>query len=482
MSEPIALAGRLELFVDDFLIDRIDGELDLRLHEPTRREIVLKTDEPWGGNMCNFSTVLHDGEKYRMYYRTWHVDVASGSLEARKPLTICVATSVDGVHWEKPTLSLYEYEGSKDNNICLMAFDEARTGLHGFSPFIDPRPDCPPDEKFKAVGAPWKSELGLYLMASPDGYTWRLVGDKPILTDGRFDSHNLVYYDQLRGEFRAYYRDFHKSGVRGIKTSTSQNCVDWQPGEWLDFPDSPDDPLYTNNVLPYPRAPHLFVGMPARYIERKWTPSMDKLPEVEHRRLRSETGMRYGTALSDAVFMTSRDGQTFKRRGEAFIRPGMQLKDNWTYGDNFPLWGMATTPNSVENAPDELSIYAIEHYWRDDYTLYRRYSMRQDGFVSVHASRKGGTFITPVITFEGKSLSLNISTSAAGFAKVEIQDEKGKPIEGFSFDDCPEIIGDTLAYTPQWGESSDVSKLAGRPVKLAFELHDADLFSLQFVK
>ncbi len=482
MSEPIALASRRELLVDDYLVDRIEGELALRLHEPVAREIAIKTDKPWEGNMCGYPTVLHDGQKYRLYLRTWHVEVENGTLQPARETVITVYESEDGIVWERPNLKLYEYEGIRDNNICLMAFDEQRTGMHNFSPFVDTRADCPADEKFKAVGTPWKADLGLYLFGSPDGYNWRLLRDEPVLTDGRFDSHNVVYFDDERGEYRVFYRDTRKNGLRGIKTSTSDDCVKWAEGQWLTFPDAPDDALYTNNILAYPRAPHLFVGMPARYVERKWTPTMEQLPELEHRQKRADVGTRYGTATSDAVFMSSRDGNVFKRWGEAFIRPGMQLKDNWTYGDNYPGWGLTVTANSVEHAPEELSVYAVEHYWRGDYTLLRRYSFRQDGYVSMHASRKGGQFVTPPITFTGSRLSLNISTSAAGHAKVKIQSPDGLPIQGFGFDDCHEIVGDTLDYTVQWGEEKDLSKLAGQPVRLAVELHDADLYSLQFAE
>ena len=31
---------------------------------------------------------------------------------------------------------------------------------------------------------------------------------------------------------------------------------------------------------------------------------------------------RYGTVITDGLFMTSRDGRTFHRWDEAFIRPG----------------------------------------------------------------------------------------------------------------------------------------------------------------
>ena len=48
---------------------------------------------------------------------------------------------------------------------------------------------------------------------------------------------------------------------------------------------------------------------------------MADLPELEHRRLRASAEERFGSALSDGMFMTSRDGQTFDLWPESFIRP-----------------------------------------------------------------------------------------------------------------------------------------------------------------
>jgi hypothetical protein len=84
------------------------------------------------------------------------------------------------------------------------------------------------------------------------------------------------------------------------------------------------------------------------------------------------------------------------------------------------------------------------------------------------------------LEFAGDRLKLNFSTSAAGSVRVEIQDEDGKPIKGFSLADCPEIFGDSNARSVTWKSEADLSALAGKPVRLRFELKDADLYSFQF--
>ena len=82
--------------------------------------------------------------------------------------------------------------------------------------------------------------------------------------------------------------------------------------------------------------------------------------------------------------------------------------------------------------------------------------------------------------FEGSELVLNVSTSAAGGVNVEVQDDRGIPIEGFSMSDCHEVFGDSLERTVTWGGGKNLGDLAGNPVRLRFVLKDADLYSLRF--
>jgi hypothetical protein len=84
--------------------------------------------------------------------------------------------------------------------------------------------------------------------------------------------------------------------------------------------------------------------------------------------------------------------------------------------------------------------------------------------------------------FSGRELSLNFSTSAAGGVKVGFEDAEGKPIAGFSIEDCVMQIGNELDRKVSWKSGSDVSAVAGRPVRLRFSMKDADIYSFQFTR
>jgi hypothetical protein len=88
--------------------------------------------------------------------------------------------------------------------------------------------------------------------------------------------------------------------------------------------------------------------------------------------------------------------------------------------------------------------------------------------------------VTKPLTFAGKTLQINFSTSAAGSVRVEIQDAAGKPIPGFALDDCPEIYGDRIEHAVAWRQVNDLGKLAGQPVRLRFVMKDADLYAIRF--
>jgi len=113
-----------------------------------------------------------------------------------------------------------------------------------------------------------------------------------------------------------------------------------------------------------------------------------------------------------------------------------------------------------------------------------RYTLRPDGFISVHAPYAGGELVTKPFLFGGdaavEALRLNFATSAAGGIKVEVQDAAGNAIPGFTLEESIELIGDDFDRTVDWQGKSSIGQLTGQPVRLRFVMHDADLYAFQF--
>lgn len=517
---PLALqiGSRRELFVDHRLIERLAGKAELRLQHPVPQEVVIEHGEPWEGSGCVYHSIFKDGDRFRMYYAAGQLTVTANGVNAgTHGQFCCYAESDDGIHWRKPKLGLHEFQGSKDNNIVMVRQQVGDATSEPGEPavFKDENPAAPPDARYKALlpanRLPKDHRRGLLAFKSPDGLHWTPMSDKPVITAGAFDSQNLAFWDAQQGQYRAYWRYFTKGGDdnekvwdpqghRAIRTATSRDFLNWQDQHDLRYVDSPSEQLYTNQVKPYHRAPHLLIGFPMRYVERghrdgpdhearasagpeqirRWSASLRALPELENREWRAKASERYGRAMTEGLFMASRDGVTFQRWNEGFLRPGIERPGTWNYGHQCIAWHPIETKGTLAGAPNELSLFAVESYWTDRSDLLRRYTLRLDGFVAVNAPMSGGELITKPLTFTGKSLSLNLATSAAGSVRVELQDVHGKPLPGFSLDDCEELFGDTLDRQVTWKMQTDVSKLKGQPVRVRFELRDADLYAFQF--
>ena len=443
------ISSRIEPFVDDWLIEKMDG-VELQLHHPTPREVVMVFDKPWEGNTSTYVTVFQDEKLFRMYYRGSHHYFETGKVGHQ---VACYAESTDGIHWTKPELNLFEFSGSTRNNIVWDG-----VGNHNFAPFKDTNPNCKPEARYKAFGS---VKGGLVAFQSFDGIHWSLMQSEPVITKGAFDSQNLAFWDSVRGR----YVDFHRGGrdgVRAIMTCTSEDFIHWTEPQWIDFGDTPSEHLYTNAITPYFRAPHIFLGFPKRFL-----PSRNKMSHP-------------GPGVSDGVFMSSRDGLHWRRWLEAFIRPGLQ-QERWVNRNNMTAWGILSTKAEIPGLPDELSLYSNENYYSmDGVCRLRRFTLRPDGFVSIHAPYVGGEFLTRPLIFDGKELVMNYSTSAAGSVRVEITDKNGKPIPGFSLDECSEIYGDEIEKVVEWKSQPDLSSLAEQPIRLRFVLKDADLYSIRF--
>lgn len=434
------MGQRRELFVDEFLIDGTSGSIERRLHHPDPREVVLKLDQPWEGQTSAYFAAVRDGERVLMYYRGQVSPGSDGQV-------CCLAESHDGIHFQRVSAGLFEYESSKDNNIVWKG-----VGAHNFTPFVDGNPDAPADERFKAVGYSHHGR-GLGVFASPDGIHWRELLDRPAITNGAFDSQNLAFWDPLRD----CYVDFHRkgrNGVRDIMTCTSKDFRTWTEPVFLEYADQRREHLYTNGIQRYPGAPHLYIGFPARFV-----PGRTKVPAREP------------PGISDAILISSRDGLHFQRWSNAFIRPSTE-PEVWTDRNNYPAWGL------IETGPEELSIYWTEHYRHPGMRL-RRGVIRKDGFVSLQSVGEAGEAVTRPLKFSGDSLEVNYATDATGWIRFELCNADGTPIEGFTFYDSETLFGNELRHSVIWRGGS-LSRLNDQPIRLRIRMQNADLYSLRF--
>lgn len=430
-----------EIFIDGHFVDTLRGA-DLRLATPVAKEVVLKMDRPHEGAFSGYFTVIQDDGPYRVYYRGMPL---AGSDDGPGAVT-CYAESLDGIHFVKPA-----------NNVVLRDNPYA----HNFCPFVDRNPAA--KSRYKALAG--LASTGLRAYQSNDGLQWRPLQDEPVLPKTKewmFDSQNLAFWSATENCYVAYAR-WSPNRIRSIARATSPDFLRWSPWQIADFGDAPIEHLYTNQMHPYFRAPHVYVGIAARFM-----PGRQVLTDAEA--LQTGVHPSYYKDTSDSVLLTSRGGNRIDRHfREAFLRPGHGIH-HWVSRDNYPAL------NVVPTGEAEMSFYVNRHYGQPTAHL-QRFTLRTDGFASLHAGGRGGELVTKPFAWDGSQLLLNFATSAAGGVRVEVQDAAGLTIPGLSLGECVELIGDRIDKAVVWSSGVSIGAERGKTVRLLIALRDADVYS-----
>ncbi len=459
----------------------------LQMHKPVRKNRILTCDKPWEGNGCCYAKIFYDGEKYRYYYRGR--GQADGFGTEPHHGVWCVAYSYDGKTFTRPDLGIFEFAGSKHNNIVMQIDNYC---IDNFSIMLDENPACPPAERYKAFAGetPPNAPRRLRYYVSEDGIHFNEVD--LVKASGAFDSLNICFWDERKECYSLYLRGLHNADpaykipyeneghVRDVRISYSQDMESWTEPMPLDYGENDKDEiqLYTNGIMKYPGT-DMYIGIPTRYIDR----TMDKhnyqyIQDLGGNRQKAIEGKceeRLGTAITETMLMTSRDGEHFDRTKEAFYTPGFEYDNYWVYGDGYFAVGMVETAADYEGEPNELSLYVgVGPIYKA--VTFERYALRMDGFFSWRADFAGGDITTKPFTFEGSAMLLNFATSALGYLRIEILDEDGNAIEGY---DTGRLFGNAVARPCDF--EKPLSALAGKPIRLRVSMRDADLYAFRFV-
>ena len=502
----INLGNKRELFFDDYLINTEKTTAVKRLHKLTRtRNVLMKLDKPWEGNVCGYFSIFYAEGKWRMYYRT-------GDSGNYRP-AIAYAESDDAINWVRPSIGIVEFDGSKDNNLILNLDMLKEFGFKAFdnlSVFYDEHPECPADEKYKML-CMYCGNGALLCLVSSDGIHFKK--SHIVTRDGEFDSQNLAFYSKAHGKYFCYYRGEHEPApgthimdksftdkvanelndpekmlmrepgegtvafMRDVRVIESEDFHIWSEQKQINCTGF-DLQFYTSGIMPYPREESVFFGISMRYTERKaWTPTYDELCGREDRlfRMKSEQ-LRSGLAITDGVLLISRDGYNFTKFDEAILPPPPENPDSFVYGDGSVVPMILEVPSEIEGAENEYMIMVIDGYRSErGYDRLWKYTIRLDGFVSLHAGGEEETVVTKEFTYDGDKLFANIATSARGYAYFTLKCEE----ESY----CSyEIFGDSVNKRIHFVDDSAVKKLSGKTVTLEIKMLDCDLYAIKFDK
>lgn len=478
-SDPIAIGNRKQLFIDGKFVQRMKG-ITFSVNPPRKVRPVLYPDRSWDKRQVGpFATVLEHEGLLKMWY------LVRGAAE----WTHAYATSTDGIEWRKPALDQVELEGSKANGLVL------RNSTGQGSVCLDPV--APPHQRFKllasdAAGGPSPlgtiSGGGLFLLCSPDGVRW--TEEFKVMPFG-VDTHNVLMWDARIGKYVAYLRGWNPGRVV-VRCEIPKEAItsawpytpaanprylwrvfegreNWLPALSTELPtvmsaDEQDPPacdLYSPVVSVYPWADSVYLAFPSLFHHTA-LPGTEKV---------SRTGP------VDAHLAISRDGIRW-RRPERRPYVGLGLPESEEARQVYVASGLIRRGNQIYQYYGGVE---AGHGLPPKKSAIHLAVQRLDGFVSVETSEADGEFVTPLITFQGRKLMLNLDTSALGSAAVELIGAGGMPFPGLELRNCEPVIGNDVAYEVKWRAAPDLGRLQDQPVRLRFRMRGTKLYAFQFV-
>lgn len=521
-DEPIEIGSYCQLFFDDRVTEESRG-LKRTMHPAEKYEgnPVMVKENPWEGiGPYLYGTVLRDEDEglFKMWYHTY--------VGGRPDYFTLYATSRDGIDWERPEFNVVEDPRLTEPNNVVILGSELPNYRQPHSPSVMFTPWEPdPNRRYKMLywdisGGGMAKFSGLCAAFSPDGIHWTNYEANPVF-DVPSDV-NCACWDPIGQRYLLHYKMWHIEGevanVEGVDLPVPEVSY-WAgfsgpeevDGKWrvwggrvTDF--STGTPRSGIATVDYAQKP-LFWRCVARaeskdFIHWGNIKIVFDVPAEEYPQGISYHGMAgfpyegmyvgllhamYGhgafhNARIDLPLVYSYDDVDwhFCRDLTPFI--DLSPEGGYNIRQVFP----STVPVVVG---DELWFYygAFQYVHRpagDTVEVVQTgmiglAKLRRDGFVSLDASGTGEILTKPVV-FEGGQLVLNLDCEDQGSAVVELLNAEGEAITGFTRRDCDTITGDAVSRVVTWQGKADLSKLAGRPVKLRIRLRKAKLYAFGF--
>lgn len=476
-AKPLELKDRKRLTWDESLFERSEG-ITFEMQRPhLTGDRCMVADKPWESwQIGGMASLLHDDGKFRMWYGVSH------GIRHGEEYAVAYAESDDGIHWTKPDLGLVEYDGSTHNNLVV-----------GYSSVIGQvfrDPHASAEQPYRMLVAIYPTRDGdptryLTLLSSADGLRWSKP-ERNVVPDGSIalDTQSQAYWDADRGAYTLFTR---RGPWRQVARSESPDPFQFPAPEYVLQPDEPQSAdYYQAGVTKYDDAASAYIAL-VPVFHHPGDAQGQPLPGGA-----AVTANYAGNPITvaapdtlDLHLFTSNDSIHWRRQGEQ--RPYIGLGPDGAF-DSRSLYsgvGYATVGDEVwlyYSAYDCTHIGSLDGAtpFQDYLGTITRATLRRDGFVAAHAGPDGAELLTHPVTFTGNRLELNIDGSSGGSAQVELQSIDGTPLDGFTLDDCRPVFGNGIRKVVAWRRGSDLSALAGRGVRLRFQLRNCDLYALQF--
>jgi hypothetical protein len=445
------------LFLDAMVLEEQKG-LTRKFHAATKYEgnPVVPRDKPWEGwGPYMYGTVMWDEGKLKMWYEN-----IGGGYDGKLGHHICYAESADGIHWEKPELGIFEYAGSKKNNII------ANLTCHIASIIKVPGAG--------SAGRKWAcysfgGAVGPHVVFSKDGIHWGWDAEPKY--EKLFSSNDVCnfFYDP----YTKCYIVTYKTGTRrhrAVGLAVSEDGFAWsKPLEQAIFCADDLDPdatqIYGMPVFPYQGC---YIGQPWIHHSRNYKYG----PYSAKRMYEAQEG---SPCTMDVQLAWSWNLVNWTRTPDR--RPFIALGNRRAFDR-----GQIYTARAPIVMGDELWFYYGGFCTRHDYNKGAKgeiglAKLRLDGFCSMRAGSKEGWLISRRELFKTPKVMVNAVTRPDGCVVAELLDRNNNVLPGFARKDCVPFKGDSVAHALEWKTKSFPADLIEPDKKVRFYLVNADLYS-----
>ncbi|MCC6271381.1 MAG: hypothetical protein IT190_08895, partial [Microbacteriaceae bacterium] len=430
---------RTLLLVDDHDILYRAG-LHRRVQPLTRHAqnpVIVGRDQPWE-IAIGWCSVYHDPTRRR--YQLWYQAFAGHLAQERTHrCVVCYAESTDGVHWIKPDLGLYSFNGNTATNIVLLG-NGGYSDRYGCAVVVDPHePDAA--RRYKMAYFDFSMDQGqeypgLSVAFAPDGIHWTKAPQAPLLRAAYGDRGDTVplrgdntqpwlvplsisdavdvFYDPPQHCFTLYHKmwidgpDGRMFWKHGMGRTQSQNFMAWTRPQLLLTPDEFDPPWVE------------FHHSPVFYYNDCYFALLQILN-------RAERG-----GIMDGELALSRDGVHWQR---PFRQPFFLPRSSGNHFDS----GSILTNGTPVFLPDEFRFYYGGYSegatGADDYSLTTGIGLAtlpRDRFVALSPQQQEGQVTLKAVDLtQYHSLTLNANAGQV-VIYVELLDADGRRLPGFT--------------------------------------------------
>ena len=417
-------------------------------------------DKPWEPRYDNvYPDVIYDEDEkvYKCWYNPFVVDarVTSTLPERRHPdiikyndvkptdreIGLCYAVSTDGIHWEKPELSLAEFEGGTSNNIVTR-----RRGVAGI--YKDDR-DLDPARRYKMF---FSASRGAFVAFSPDGLHWDELIPVPGHEGGNRPS---ALWSPHLGKYVVITRRNSDLGRRQVTQTESSDFVNWRRERSI--MEGPTAQLQTHDMIVFPTC-GVYIGLVG----------VMTFPEEA-----SDRGVKQHAELA-----WSPDTVTWHRIQEGTPFIGHSPAEHERFGETPYDWGTIFAAAPIFH-DDEVRIYygaGDWHFfeWRNGYLALA--TLRLDGWAGYEpiSAESAAVITTELLDFAGKTPGVTADVDDGGSVQVEVVDGANERLA------ASQPIGVTVTSGKVEWESDGVPEgLNGSQVRLRFRIHKAKLYGFQ---